>query len=242
LACTNQSYRTPSAAAAASATRITNDAGSGTECHDTGIKGETRGRRQQPRGDHRDCHSENRNAEGEADQPTDGREHEALGQQLREDARPSCPQRRPHGDLTRPDAAARQEQIGNVGAAQEQNEADDADEEERCQLQVGAHDAGPERLGGDAEVLVCRWIVLREPLSECGEIGACGLQSDTRLQASDHLKRPCAASCRDCPQSIRDLWQQRPDARRTLQLHIVGYDPNDRERLAVQPNVATDKR
>ncbi len=218
-----------------------NQAGCGTERHDAAIEGETHGRWQEPGGDHCECQLQNRDAESQTEQTTERRKHQALGQQLRDDAGPSRAERRSHGELTRPDAAARQEQVRDVGATQKQNEADDAKEEQRCQLQVGAHHARTQRLDGDAEALVSRGIVAREPLAERGEIGARGLQRDTRLQAPDDLKRPCPASCRNPAQCSGNLRQQRPDARRPLELHIVRHDPDDREWLAVQPDVSTDE-
>ena len=51
----------------------------------------------------------------------DRRQQQALGQQLAQDTRPPRSQRQPHAHLPLPLRAARQQQVGNVGAGQQQH-------------------------------------------------------------------------------------------------------------------------
>lgn len=52
------------------------------------------------------------------------REHEALGQQLADDARLASAERGAYGDLARPRRAAREQQVGDVAAGDQQHQAD----------------------------------------------------------------------------------------------------------------------
>ena len=69
---------------------------------------------------HRPHHQER---EPDADGAADERQHQALGQELPRDLDPRRAERRPHRHLALPRGAAREEQIGDVGAGDEQQEA-----------------------------------------------------------------------------------------------------------------------
>ena len=96
------------------------------ECGHACVKGDRHRVREQPGRDYGRHDGQTRRAHsGTQDAPEQG-EDEALGQQLPGDAPPSGAERRPHGQLAGPRARAREQQVGDIGAAHEEDEADDA--------------------------------------------------------------------------------------------------------------------
>ena len=115
----------------------------------------------------------------------DRREHQALGQELADDAPPAGAQRRPYRQLTRAYRRACQEQVGHVGAADEQHEADDAEEQHRRQAELAADQRIVHRLEHDAASLVRLRELPRQPFSDGRHVRARGLERHAGLQASD---------------------------------------------------------
>ncbi len=68
----------------------------------------------------------------------DQREHDAFGQQLPDDAPAAGAERGPHRQLARAHGRAREQQVGDVGAADEEHESDDAEEQHRREPQIAA--------------------------------------------------------------------------------------------------------
>ena len=62
------------------------------------------------------------------------RQDEALGQELADDSPAARAKRRTNGELARADGRAREQQAGDVRAADQEHDADDAEEEEGRQL------------------------------------------------------------------------------------------------------------
>ena len=88
-------------------------------------------------------------SEGHPRHPAEQAEHRGFAQQLADD--PSSPgtERRPNGDLSRAGSCARQEQVGDVGASDQEHEADGAQQHEK---------RGPSRLQrSSAGAAPCGW-------------------------------------------------------------------------------------
>jgi hypothetical protein len=69
--------------------------------------------------------------QSETEQPADGRQEHALGQQLPEQPSGARAEREPHGDLAPAGDGPRQEHVGDVGACNEQHRTDDTPKQER---------------------------------------------------------------------------------------------------------------
>ena len=67
--------------------------------------------------------------ERQADDARDAGQHEALGEQLTDDPRTAGAERRPDGDLALTAFGAREQQVGDVGAGDEQQECDRAEQQ-----------------------------------------------------------------------------------------------------------------
>ena len=175
-------------------------------------------------------------ADRRAQRAAQRRQHQAFRQQLRDDARSARAERGADRQLASADVAAREQQVRHVGAAQEQHESDDAEQQKRRVLQRRAHHAGAQRLDEDAPALVRLGIRLREPVGDDREIRLRGVEGDTGLEAANDLEKP---------RGSRQIWrqgQERPDLCRPLQLHLVANDADDRGRLAVETNLTSDQR
>jgi hypothetical protein len=73
---------------------------------------------------------ENRRTNGQPDRAADNRERQTFGEKLPNDARPIGAECRSDRQLACPYGCARQEQVCNVGATDEQHEANDAKEQQ----------------------------------------------------------------------------------------------------------------
>ena len=109
---------------------------------------------QQPWRQQRRCDVEDRRADGNAEQPAEGRQHEAFRQQLHRNSPPASAEGRPNGQLTRACRGSRHEQVGHVGTTHQQHEADDAEEQNGRQPQLRPHERRPQSLEQDA-VFAC---------------------------------------------------------------------------------------
>ena len=82
------------------------------------------------RGTHRHERADADLRQREPEQRGGQREHEALGQELADDPRPPGAERRANGQLARPRRAAREQQVGEIAARDQQHEADRAEHHE----------------------------------------------------------------------------------------------------------------
>ena len=99
-------------------------------------------------------HTQNRGADPRAERATNQRQHDALGHQLPHDAQASRPERRADRELAHPKRRTRQQQVGDVGAANQQHESDDTQEQHRSEPQIGADDRIVQPLERDAPAFV----------------------------------------------------------------------------------------
>ena len=174
-----------------------------------------------------------RRAKRQAQRAADDRQHEALGQQLPDQARPVGTERGPKRQLAAARRRARQEQVGNVGAADEEHERDDAEEEHGGLTQVGANDGGVERLERHAAAIVGLRILSRQRAGHGAQVRVSRRQRHARLQASHRLEDVCAARPR---WRTRDR-DHRPEIGLANELRGIRHDADHRERFAIETNV-----
>ena len=118
--------------------------------------------------------------------PADERQQQAFGHELPDDAPPVRAERRPDRQLTRPHRGPRQQQVGDVGAADQQHEADDAEEEERRPAQLGADHGVVQRLERRRRGRAFVFGNSRaSPAGDAGHVGVRLLERHAGLQASD---------------------------------------------------------
>ncbi len=209
-----------------------------TEDHDPPVECRRHRRRQQARRNQRRRGPEDRGADADAQRPAKHREHEALGEQLSDDASALGAERGPHGDLTGARRRPREQQVGDVRTAQEQHEPHHAQQEHRRRLQFASDDAGADRFDDDPASLVGFGILACEPVGNHSQLGLGGFHRHARLQPRDDLERACGAQLGD----VGELRRERPDFGRARELDGVGDDPDHRVGLAVQPHEAADDR
>ena len=136
---------------------------------------------------HRHCRDEPTNGakrDGQAHHCADHRQQHAFGEQLPNQVRPCGPHRRPHRHFTRPRCSPGQQQVGDVGARDEQHEADRADQDQQRRLDAArrhlVHRAG--RDGPLAAVGIGK--VVLECHRECRDVAFGLLDADAGLEAS----------------------------------------------------------
>ena len=108
----------------------------------------------------------------------DERQHDALGQQLPDDAPPAGAERRAHRQLARADRRAREQQVGDVGAADQQHESDDAEEQHRREPQIAADQRVVHRFERHAAALVGLGKLARETVRDGAQVGFGRLDRD----------------------------------------------------------------
>ena len=133
---------------------------------------------EQPRADDRDA---------EADDAAGGGEQQALDQQLPHDAPARRAHRVAHRDLARPCRRARQQQVGDVGAGDQQDEADRAHQGQEHDADRAGVEAFVERLDdADGELLVAGRMSRGQALDDAVELGPRLRGGDAGLQAREH--------------------------------------------------------
>ena len=88
------------------------------------------------------------------------------------------------------DVGAREQQVRDVGAAHQQHEADDAEQEDRGELQVRSHQPVANRLDGEAESRARVRMLSCDARADGLHVGAGGVDRDARLQSADDLEEP----------------------------------------------------
>ena len=139
--------------------------------------------------------------------------------------------------LARAHRGARQQQVGDVGAADEQHEADDAEEQHRRESQIAADERVVQRLERDAAARVGLRELARQPGGDRRQVGSAAARSSRPASAarpprrrtrraraaagagSDASPRCCCARC---------SWKS------------SGTTPTTRAQLAVEPDLAAD--
>jgi len=144
--------------------------------------------------DRRPAHERRDRAVGdrEAARGADRRQHQALGQQLPDDAAGRGAERLPHRDLRAAAGAAREQQVGEVDARDQQDAADGGEQHQQRAARVA--DQGVElRRDADAALPVVDRELAGERRLDDVEVGLRRLHRRRRAQASDRLEEVRAA-------------------------------------------------
>ena len=112
------------------------------ERHDTRVEHQRELSGKQIRRNHRRRSAQDRRTDRHPDDAAQRREHETLRQQLPNDPAPSGAERGTDRELARTRGRPRQQQIGDVATTHQQDEADDAEKEHRCEPQLVADHHG----------------------------------------------------------------------------------------------------
>ena len=182
----------------------------------------------------RGCYSQARHASRRGNGKT-FREH------LPEDARARRTQRRAHRDLAAARGCASQQQVRDVGARDEQNETDGAEQHPQDKPHVPDH-LFVQRHERDAPAAIELRMVGRELGGDAVELRLCAARRHARLQQAGHLQEPriarhtCRARC------VSDIEVPRlPDADVFVRDgELAGHHAEQRARDAVQNDPAPD--
>ena len=170
-------------------------------------------------------------------------EHETLGQQLPDEAGRAGPERRAHGHLALPRFRAREEKIGHVGAGDEQQEADRA-EEEPDRAADGTDDLFPQREDDGVEL---HRLGIEPParprLRDGVQVVARLRDRSARLEPARRVKSVISVVRARAVPPIRRPQRAR---RRILEIgrqhEVRGHDPDDLVRRAVDLDRAAEDR
>ena len=183
------------------------------------------------------------------------RQQRALGQQLHDQPAAPGAERQADGDLLLPRRRARQQQVRDVGARDQQHQADD-----RHQQAAGLDDVVAEagvdrrlrqRHQRDAAALVLVRVFLFELARDRLQVGFGLLHRDARLQPAGHVEHEPAPVVRLgqlAEEAVRRLrvghvrHPQRRRADRVGALEALRHHADDREGVAVQVDRAADDR
>ncbi len=207
----------------------------GTERDHAPVEGERHRSRQQPFRNHRRGDAQDRRADANSQCAADQGEQQALGDELTDHPPPARAQRRADRELARPRRRPRQQQIGDVGAADRQHEADHAEKQDRGNAEVAANQGAMHRLDRDASSLVGVRKLLRQSLSDARHLGARGLDRHAGFHAADTAEEVGASHRRAAIEGNHP-----PHARAAEQLKVLWHDADDRERQAVEPDALAD--
>ena len=202
--------------------------------------------------------------EQQAQQAAGDREHQALDEQLPDELPARRAQRQPDRDLPLARKRARDEQVGHVGAGDQEDEADHAHQDDERRREVV-----PERGVADRGLLDAQ-LALEELLAVVGrpvlralqgalvlanlreehlERRLCRFDGLARLQAREYLHPPRSRAAHLEPVPLRHddgLHQQRDaERRRAGRIHTrkaAGRDADDRHRIVVDEDLPADRR
>ena len=164
----------------------------------------------------------------------DHRKHEAFGKELANDAPPIRAERRSDRQFARAHGCARQEQVRDVGAADEQDEPNDAKEQQRRLTELAADDGFVQWCERDTAALVRLGEFARQSLCDSRQVGFGGFATNAGLQAPDDPEKVCRSRGRR-----RTLDRgHRPNARPSDQLRLFRHDADDVIRRAIEQNAA----
>ena len=128
-----------------------------------------------------------------ADRHAGDREEHALGEELSGNAPAPCTERGPDGDLPLPDGGARQQEVGHVGARDEQHERDRPHHREHDEPNILGHQHVSETDCGDTPSLVLE-VGHRQPRGRARKVRAGIIQGGAWRQPGDHVEKPLVAS------------------------------------------------
>ena len=177
------------------------------------------------------------------------RDHQALGQQLPDQATAPGSDRQAHGDLARACPRPAQQQVGDIGAGNQQHDSDQPEQHARQQgvkrrivhshLKLGPH--------GRRVIAIRVRVGLFEPLPNHGSLGVGACEAQPGLQAPLHEKAAVAALLQEV--AVGRAGQAGPHHHRNVEGRAVilidsrerlGRDTNDGESDTVQVDGLSD--
>ena len=205
------------------------------EQHDRHVQADIRFRRQGKRRHHRHDDLEEHPREPDAQRSANTGQHEALRQQLAEDLGRRRAERRPHRDLALTRGSARQEQVGDVGARDQENERDGAEQQPQATNRLLAEKVVLERLDARAPAFVRRRIRRRDVARDHVHVGVCLGQRHPVLEPAEHQQKV---------KVVVDLFGRERQRHVESVLHAIARawrdDPDNDIGLAVQPDRPSD--
>ena len=130
-----------------------------------------------------------------ADGRTRQRQQHAFRHELSDDSRTSRTERRAHGHLRLTPSGANEQQIGNVGASDQQHEGDGAEHREQCATHVTGHPLA-NFFGRAGEVRVAVWKFSLQTVADGLHLSLGGVRRDAGPNAGDCLNEVRAAVAR----------------------------------------------
>ena len=166
-------------------------------------------------------------------------EQHALDEQLPDDPPPARAERDADGDFARPVGRARQQQVGDVGAGDEQHERDRAHQRPEHRLDLRADDEVEERRDLRRDVLVAVLVLIRKLRGDVLHLAAGLLERGAVGQAAvDHEGSPLARQ----PEYRRPLGHRHPDLALERPFEAVGHHADDRGGNRVDADRFADDR
>ena len=182
------------------------------------------------------------NAQVSEAQPRDAADHgeqHALDEQLPDDPPPARTERDANRDFARPVGGARELQVGDVGAGDEQDEGDRAHQRPEHRLDLRADDEVEERRDLRGEVLVAVLVLIRQLRGDVLHLAAGLLERDAVGQAAvGHEGPPLARQ----PEYGRPLGHRHPDLALERPFEAVGHHADDRRGNRVDADRFADHR
>ncbi len=157
-------------------------------------------------------------------------QHEALGQQLRDQLAPARAEGRPHGDLAAAGLSPREQQVRDVRTGDEQHERDGAEQGHERRANV-ANDPLVQRRGQERRVFLGPGKLHGQAIGDRLQRGRRLAGRHGVLQARQHL-HPLRAARLGC-EVARDEDERLPELRGGGKPEGGGSDPDDRHGLAV---------
>ena len=173
--------------------------------------------------------------EKQSERAAGDREHDGLGEDRPDDARAAGPEGRAHRDLLAPRDRAGENEVGDVGARDQEHEAHGPEQDEQRRPDV-ADEVLVEGQDGGAPALVVRRVLRGQPGRDGVHLGPRRIQRDAVLQAGEHaevVNRPQRPVLRR--QNERD-----PDAGLRRIGQLLRKHAHDLVALAVQDHGASD--
>ena len=208
----------------------------GAEHGDARVDGECQDAREQLLWHQRRHDAQDGGAHQQAEKSADGRQRQAFGHQLPDDAAAVGAKRGTHRELALPHGGAGHQQAGDVGAAHQQHQSDHADEQDRRLSQFGAEDRFVQRLEPDRPV----GVGVGELASEGGghrlDFALADFARHTRTQPTDRDEPVAAASAGRRPLDRDEC----PEVAAADDLRRPRHHADDCVRVAIEPYLATD--
>ncbi len=168
------------------------------------------------------------------------REENALRQELAQQAPPRRAQGEADRDLPLPVGGPGQQEVGDVGAGDQEDEGDRPEQQHQRRPQL-AHDRVEERLEGHALLRVRVRVALGEALREGLHLGAGAGDVHSRLQPADHVDPRVVAPLRLAPDPVLETEERREDVGGLpAPVEIPRHDADHREALPAQDEGAAE--